>query len=123
MSIFRNLFFIGALAGIGAYYYDMNSAPRILKDARLTVIEAETRCRYNHESMCKYNAEVEYRYKGETLHYKYRIPGEYYHSKTYQKDMIIQVRIKDKKIFPPRIIGLTPQAQKKIDEMLAAEKV
>lgn len=122
MGFMGKLIFAGAFIGTGAYIYDLNYAERKLVNATVTLVEAEQRCKWNHEAMCKYHATVKLK-KPVKQEYRYRIPYQYYHSELLKKDDRVTVTLKMKKIFPPRILGLTEKEQTKIDEMIAKDKI
>ena len=116
--MFFKLFMIGLIAAAGAYYYDKQNAPTVLKDAKYSGVETESRCRSNHESMCKYYLTV--KLESEKLFYKLQVPPQYYHAMRDQlKDRKFPVILKQKKIFPARIVDVNPKLRKQIDAELA----
>lgn len=116
--MFFKLFIIGVIAAAGAYYYDKESAPTVLKDAKYSSIETENRCKNNNESMCKYYLTV--KLESEKLFYKVQVPYYYYHKMRNElKDRKFPVVLKQKKIFPARIVDVNPKLRKQIDEELA----
>ncbi len=119
--MFFKLLLVGIIIGVGAYYYDLKSAETIIKDAQYSSRETEVRCRNNHESMCKYYMTL--KLDSEKIFYEFQIPLEYYHSKTDEelKRQRFPVKLKQKKIFPARILDLEPKLRTKIDEKLALE--
>lgn len=121
--MFFKLFMIGLVAAAGAYYYDLKNAPTILKDAAYSSIETESRCRQNHESMCKYYLTV--KLERDKLFYKFQVPYNYYHAQALRdqlKNRRFPVVLKEKKIFPARILDVNPKLRKELDEKLKAEK-
>lgn len=121
-GMFFKLLLFGIIAGVGTYYYDLNSAEKKLRDAKFSSIETESRCRQNHESMCKYYMTVKLD-GAEKLFYKYRVPQAYYHgSREEIQQRRFQVMYKEKKIFPARIVGLPPKQQADLDQILAQEQ-
>lgn len=119
MSILRNLFLLGIVGGVGAYYYDLNAAKRITVKAEIVNIDTELRCRYNLESMCKYF--VTAKIKKENLEYQFRIPPSYYYQKHFQTGQSVKVILKTKKIFPMKIMGLDPKLDKELNDLIAKE--
>lgn len=117
--MFFKLFMIGLVAAAGAYYYDLKNAKTILKDATYSSIETESRCRQNHESMCKYYLTV--KLDREKLFYKFEVPYNYYHDsglKEQLKNQRFPVVLKQKEIFPARILDVNPKLRKVLDETL-----
>lgn len=123
MSVLSKLVVAGIVVGIGAYFYDMNTAKTHLKDAVVVQIETEDRCREHHESMCKYYAKV--LLKREKLEYKFRIPFQYYHTTDMKLNLNdrVPVVLKEKKIFPARILDLAPKYKAKLEELIAQDKI
>ena len=116
--MFFKLLMIGLVAAAGAYYYDKQNAPTVLKDAKYSSMETESRCRSNHESMCKYYMIV--KLESEKLFYKVQVPPNYYHAMREQlQDRKFPVILKQKKIFPARIVDVNPKFRKLLDEELA----
>lgn len=123
MSLLPKLIVAGIVIGGGAYFYDTSTAKTKLQDATVTLVEADDlRCTRQHEGMCKYHATVVI--KKEKLQYKFRIPYQFYHmnEKLKPKDRI-PVVVKQKMIFPARILGLAPKLQAKIDKMISEDKM
>lgn len=117
--MFFKLFMIGLVAAAGAYYYDLKNAKTILKDAVYSSIETESRCRQNHESMCKYYLTV--KLDREKLFYKFEVPSNYYHDRAFKEQVKNQrypVVLKQKEIFPARILDVNPKLRKALDETL-----
>lgn len=117
--MFGKLLMLGIVLGVGAYYYDLNTAEKKLYDARFDNIDTEMRCRNNHESMCKYFVTVKLE-KPEKLEYKFRVPRIYFHQIKAEglKERRFPVLYKAKKIFPATILGLKPEFQKEIDKQI-----
>lgn len=106
------------MATAGAYYYDKENAPTVLKDAKYSSIETENRCKDNHEAMCKYYLTV--KLESDKLFYKFQVPPNYYHlMRAELKDHKFPVIVKQKKIFPARIVDVNPKLRKLLDEELA----
>lgn len=123
MSFISKLLLAGVVVGGGAYLYDLNTAKTRVKDAVVVQLEADDRCREQHESMCKYYAKV--LLKREKLEYKFRIPFQYYHvteMKLHLNDRV-PVLLKDKKIFPERILDLAPKYKAKIEQLIAQDRI
>lgn len=120
--MFFKLLLVGIIIGVGAYYYDLNSAEKILRDAEYSSRETEVRCRNNHESMCKYYMTL--KLDQEKLFYEFQVPMEYYHGKKEEelKRQKYPVIFKQKKIFPARILDLEPKLRAKIDKTLEEQK-
>ncbi len=120
--MFFKLFMIGLVAAAGAYYYDLKNAPTVLKDAVYSSVETESRCRQNHESMCKYYLTV--KLDREKLFYKFQVPPAYYHggAKEQLKNQRFPVVLKQKEIFPARILDVNPKLRKQLDEQLSTQK-
>lgn len=122
--MFFKLLILGVIAGVGVYYYDLNSAETHLKEALFSSIDTENRCSVNHESMCKYFMTIKLGSGGrDQMFYKFQVPWNYYHKKN--KDGQLEgtkysVMFKEKKILPPRIVGLEPKFQAKLDKELEA---
>lgn len=116
------LLMLGIVLGVGAYYYDMNTAPKKVRDATYSSSETDIRCRNNHESMCKYYITV--KIESEKLFYKYRVPSSIYRSAASEEGKQARYRVmyKEKKIFPAAIVGLEPKMQAAIDKSIAEEK-
>jgi len=120
--MFFKLLLVGLIIGVGAYYYDLKSAETLIRDAEFSSRETEMRCRNNHESMCKYYMTV--KLPRENLFYEFQVPIDYFHGKT-EEDLKRQkypVTLKQKKIFPERIIDLEPKFRAKIDTTLEEQK-
>lgn len=112
---------LGIVLGVGAYYYDLNSAPQKLRDAKYSASETEARCRQNHETMCQYFITV--KLEPEKLFYKFRVPSSVYKSPPDElKERRFRVMFKEKKIFPASIVGLEPKYQQELDKAIAEEK-
>lgn len=115
--MFFKLLMIGLVAATGAYFYDLEKAPRVLKDAKYSSIETENRCKNNNESMCKYYLTV--KLEREKLFYKFQVPQQYWHQfKEELKDRRYPVVLKQKQIFPARIIDVNPELRKQLDKQL-----
>ncbi|PKL78172.1 MAG: hypothetical protein CVV27_03760 [Candidatus Melainabacteria bacterium HGW-Melainabacteria-1] len=121
--MFFKLLTLGVVIGVGAYYYDLNTAKKVTRDAQYASRETETRCRNNHETMCQYFLTVKLE-RPEPLTYKFRVPMMYYHQIPIEeiKNRRYPVTYKEKKIFPATITGLAPKFQEEIDAALAKEK-
>ncbi len=116
--MFFKLFMIGLIVAAGAYFYDKQNAPTILRDAKYSSIETENRCKNNHESMCKYYMTV--KLEPEKIFYKFQVPWSYYHQLREQlKERKFPVVLKQKKIFPARIVDVNPKMRKLLDEEMA----
>jgi hypothetical protein len=118
VKMFFKLLMIGLVVAAGTYYYDKQTAPTVLKDAKYSSIETENRCKNNHESMCKYYMTV--KLDREKLFYKFEVPQSYYHVLRDQlRDRKFPVVLKLKKIFPARVVDVNPKLRKLLDEELA----
>ena len=119
VKMFFKLFMIGLIVAAGAYFYDKEYAPTVLRDAKYSSIETANRCKDNHESMCKYYLTV--KLEPEKLFYKFRVPLSYYSAREQLKDRRFPVVLKQKKIFPARILDVNPKLRKLLDEELATQ--
>ncbi len=119
--MFFKLLLAGLVAGAGAYYYDLKKAPTVIKDAKYSSIETESRCRQNHESLCKYYLTV--KLEAEKLFYKFQVPYSYYHRMNREdlKKQRFTVVVKQEKIFPERILDVHPKMRTVLDEALENE--
>lgn len=120
--MFFKLLMVGIILGVGAYYYDMNSAETKIHDAEFSSRETEMRCENQHESMCKYYMTV--KLPREKLFYKFRVPLSFFHAKTVEqlKSRKYPVMYKSKKIFPARIVDLEPKFKAQLEKELSADK-
>jgi hypothetical protein len=119
VAILGKLVVAGIVVGVGAYFYDANTAKTRIKDAYIVSTETEQRCSGHHESMCQYKATV--MLKPEKVSYSFRIPYQYFHegqTKLKPKDRV-PVVVKDKKIFPERILDLAPKYKIKLEKFMA----
>lgn len=111
------------IAGIGAYYYDLNSADTKIVKGKFSSFDTEHRCKQNHESMCKYYLIAKIGSGKNSKFHKFRVPMDYYHGKMADqiKTNPIPLVMKEKNIFPARLIGVEEKFQKKVDKGLAKE--
>lgn len=126
--MFFKLLLAGIVVGVGVYYYDLNTAQKVIKDAKFSSIETDTRCQNAHETMCKYYLTVKLGSGGrDQTFYKFEVPWNYYHIE-YKKEgkplthEHFRVIYKMKKILPARIIGLEPKYQAKLDKELVTQR-
>lgn len=119
--MFFKLLTIGFILGVGAYFYDLNTAETKLRDAKFKTSETDIRCRNNHETMCQYFFTVTL--MPENLEYKFRVPNSLYRQGIErQQSTRYTVRFKQKKIFPATILGLEPKYQAELDKKISIEK-
>ncbi|MEZ0372596.1 MAG: hypothetical protein ACAI44_26125 [Candidatus Sericytochromatia bacterium] len=119
--MFWKLVMFGIVIGVGAYYYDLNTAPKKVMDAEYVSMDTDIRCRQHHESMCKYFMKV--RILGNKMEYTFRVPRMYYHGMddAGRKARRYPLVFKSKKIFPEAILGLAPKYEKEIEPIIKTD--